>query len=198
MSDSTGTNTSDKLYGPVLPPGFKAQLQLKPTAQSVGFTVTKSALPCNVDNIEHSNEKNVCGPALPSGFNRNVHATEEDQVPEVIGPSVPTNTKKQILEVEPSGAVMSSQQPESTSNNVYGPQLPKTKDTENQDTYGPTIPLQLSNLVSNVVDEDSEEELVGPVPLTGHEATVSTLAEEFEARAKKMKDKLTGKVTIHM
>ncbi|XP_014677504.1 PREDICTED: GPALPP motifs-containing protein 1-like isoform X5 [Priapulus caudatus] len=86
---------------------------------------------------------------------------------------------------------------ESSGSGLYGPALPPrppANESELKD-IGPKLPPYLANSSGDIADTDSdsdEEFMIGPIPVSGDASRNTSAAEEFEARAKKMKDKLTG------
>jgi len=116
-----------------------------------------------------------------------------------IGPQLPAHLQKQ------------KEGESSSDDESYGPRLPSTacrgpppppaqrdqesnSDTDDSDDYGPSLPPGLKNAKSSGESESDDEDMVGPsiAEKTGVRSS-HEIAEEFEARSKRMKDKLEGK-----
>ncbi|XP_068176991.1 GPALPP motifs-containing protein 1 [Antennarius striatus] len=183
--------SSDKPIGPALPPMFRRK----------------------GSHEDFDNEKDVSGPALPPGYKRGdpssssdeseqevevkraktrhtdadisaEKAVEQDKDLGFFGPALPPGFKKQQSSPERAP--------------VLGPALPPgfrraayddndVEDTE--DFPGPALPPGYCAESSSSEDED----VIGPMPSTG--PIQDSVALDFERRARKMKEKLTGNDT---
>ncbi|XP_051558924.1 GPALPP motifs-containing protein 1-like isoform X2 [Myxocyprinus asiaticus] len=165
--DTKQTVKDDKddggFFGPALPPGYQKQ--------------------------DRSPERPlVLGPALPPGFRRQDEDEDEggakDNTRGFLGPALPPGYQKQ------------KGSPERLS--VVGSALPlgfKRQDDdeegENDDArgvLGPALPPGYKPELSSSEEED--DNVIGPMPAIG--AAQDSVALDFERRAQKMKDKLTG------
>ena len=130
---------------------------------------------------ERARDKPAIGPVLPAHLqNKHKHQAESedsdsDSDQETAGPALPPHLKHKSESL-----TSSRSHKKSKSRKVYGPVIPGHDDV-NDDSSG---------------SDDNDIGLVGPsvsMQATGQEG--STL-EDFESRAKKMRDRLTGKVSV--
>ena len=112
------------------------------------------------------------GPALPPGLSKppSIKSNTDTAEKSKIGPQLPPHLLNQLSQQD------SDQENEDDSSN--GP-------THSPSCVGPTLPNDLSNK-----NDDSEEEIIGPC-LPSANTHINSAAENFDRRAKAMKDKLT-------
>ena len=131
---------------------------------------------------ERATDKPAIGPVLPAHLqNKHKHQAESedsdsDSDQETAGPALPPHLKH-ISESQTSSR---SHKEKSKSKKVYGPVIPGHEDV-NDDSSG---------------SDDNDIGLVGPsVSMQARGQEGSTL-EDFKSRAQKMRDRLTGKVSV--
>lgn len=176
---------SDDLYGPPLPPGFKNKTNESSNADigpSLPNPDTASIGPCLPTD---SAESESYGPQISASKN-NSKTTEIS-----IGPALPPhlqNKTETVTEFE-------------NENDSYGPCLPpglKNRDEEKGQNIGPQLPTGFAQSKQqgseSPTDSDSDDDAIGPLPYMAAKPGDFSAAEEFEQRAKHMKDKLTGKL----
>ncbi|XP_038124006.1 GPALPP motifs-containing protein 1 [Cyprinodon tularosa] len=178
--------SSDKIIGPALPPMFNKE-----------------------DSESDEEENDFAGPALPPGYKRSEpSSSSEESEPEVapkrartagaaegskdddddgfFGPALPPGFKKQQS---------SPERPP-----VLGPALPpgfhraaydSDGGEDGEGLPGPALPPGYQAECSSSEEED--EDVIGPMPAKG--PVQNSVALEFEQRAQRMKEKLTGQET---
>ncbi|XP_051560373.1 GPALPP motifs-containing protein 1-like isoform X1 [Myxocyprinus asiaticus] len=153
----------DGFFGPALPPGYQKQ-DISPERPL------------------------VLGPALPPGFRRKDESEDEngakDNTRGFLGPALPSGYQKQ------------KGSPERLP--VVGPALPPGYKKQDEDEEGekddatgfsgPALPPGYEPELSSSEEED--DNVIGPLPAIG--IAQDSVALDFERRAQKMKDKLTG------
>lgn len=188
-----GRKGSGCSVGPTLPPHFKLTQSSKLTSlgsddEDAGGT--GPTIPC-MDrgrlllnpNTNCNNEGLDIGPSLPPYLRKS-------QSPE--GPSLPSKSTHKDTDSDDGDA-------EAT----YGPSLPPSYTKQSQ-ILGPSLPPGFRRPCEGEVDKESDEEfeddssgeeVIGPMPASEHECRQwRSAAEELEARAAAMKNKLTKKV----
>ncbi|XP_033127066.1 GPALPP motifs-containing protein 1-like isoform X2 [Anneissia japonica] len=170
--------------GPILPPSFS-----RPSTYSDGST---------------SDTEATIGPALPPNFRSNKAKNTS-----YIGPVLPQSTSNVtqnrndlgVSVVDPINEISSS----CTTNRTLSPgsSCAKTEpcsfvsSSQGDMCYGPALPpgFKQSVEVGEPIeeDDDTDDDMIGPMPATGNEVSSSSVASEFEARAEAMKNRLTGK-----
>ncbi|XP_077153474.1 GPALPP motifs-containing protein 1 [Ranitomeya variabilis] len=164
-----GGNDEDddgEVAGPVLPPGYK-RIQGSDSSEDSDQETSHSHW--------HRKERNVASqrkletPQDDDG--------DDDDDDEFFGPALPPGFKRP------------SDSPERP---VIGPALPPGFKRQNSDSDDGSDSKGSSDKykASDDDDDDEEEEIIGPVPAKG--PTQSSVAEDFERRAWKMKQKLTS------
>lgn len=153
-----------------------------------------------------SDSDDAYGPPLPPGFSgQNVETSSED---ESYGPALPGNganktdnkavSQPTIGPVLPPHLVKTDTRTDSEESDQedrsIGPALPphlssgrNSEQTKSSRVYGPVMPRQQDD------DDDDEEGMVGPSISMQTSGQSSSALEDFESRAQKMRDKLTGK-----
>uniref|UniRef100_A0A8C5Q6W9 GPALPP motifs-containing protein 1 n=1 Tax=Leptobrachium leishanense TaxID=445787 RepID=A0A8C5Q6W9_9ANUR len=180
---------SRNVIGPALPPGFS-----------------------NPEEQESPEESEIAGPVLPPGYTRTRSSDSSDSEHE--GKPNPWHDKRGSEERETNSR--NQPQPsvadeENDDDGFFGPALPpgfkKAADSPERPVIGPALPPGFkkdlddgnspdhgasSNPSAIMEQEESSEDeaIVGPVPAEG--PVTSSVAEEFERRALKMKQKLTA------
>lgn len=159
--------------GPALPPGYKRGEASDSSDDSEQEVVAKRAKTRHTA-AERSAEKVVntgqgkeddgfFGPALPPGFRKQQSSPER---PPVLGPALPPGFRRAAYENDD-----------------------EDNDGEDgEDFPGPALPPGYQAESSSSNEED--EEVIGPMPSKG--PVEDSVALDFERRARKMKDKLTG------
>lgn len=109
------------------------------------------------------------------------HSPSSGDKSEVLGPPLPPGFKQSKESDDEEG--------------TYGPSLPpgfkKPEDSEEEDCFGPPLP---PGHIREEVSSEEEGEIIGPLPPSSSDMkNVKTVAEQFEERATKMKDRLQGK-----
>lgn len=164
------------------------------------------SLPPHLQEKKESEERNI-GPALPPWLQnrsqgedscKHENLTSDDS----IGPTLPPILKN-YEDVEKDGGDVDVVA-------AAGPALPpwmrKGKISEanddNEDSFGPSLPPgyrkpilgpQLPGNIASNEDSDDDEPVIGPLPPSANDDHVLSVAEQFEQRSKKMKDKLEGR-----
>ncbi|XP_039251523.2 GPALPP motifs-containing protein 1-like isoform X1 [Styela clava] len=182
--------------GPTLPPHLQQKRESKES---------------NTEERDKSSFHNI-GPALPPWLQKNtgtqrppIHSKEEKETV-AVGPALPPWLKNKNSD-EPEKK--SNDGKEDTVSNI-GPALPpwmedrQTPEVRNDDenSFGPPLPpgFQQSNLEpqqstypNNADYLGDADSIIGPLPPSGNEDSLLSVAEQFEKRSKKMKDKLEGR-----
>ena len=177
----------DEHYGPALPPHMMKNKE-------------KSKFENDFSSSEEEiGEDDFC-PALPphllKKFKHEGNCSSKEQPNNKISLSAKRNSDDLLCKID---------------ENEYGAALPphllKKKDNETKRVIGPALPANFCSLTSEPVDvpsdsesDESEEDddglLIGPVPSNKRFDEKQYKIEQFEQRARKMKDKLTKKVRI--
>lgn len=172
--------SSDKLIGPALPPTFRAE-----------------------GSESDESENDFAGPALPPGYKRGEPSSSSDESePEVTFKRARTGGASEATKDDDDG--------------FFGPALPpgfkrQQSSPERPPVLGPALPPGFHRAASDSDDGEDEEGLPGPALPPGYQAERSSsededvigpmpakgpvqdsVAAEFERRARRMKEKLTG------
>ncbi|XP_044143267.1 GPALPP motifs-containing protein 1 [Bufo gargarizans] len=172
---------SRDLIGPALPPGFRGG-----------------------DHEDEEEEEEVAGPVLPPGYRRHQSSdSSEDSDQETphghCHPKERNEPPQRILET-----------PQDDDDEFFGPALPpgftRPSDSPERLVIGPALPPGFKRQSSDSEDgsdykgssdkyktaaDDDDDDVIGPLPAKGH--VQSSVAEDIERRALKMKQKLTSK-----
>ncbi|XP_056127810.1 GPALPP motifs-containing protein 1 isoform X2 [Rhinichthys klamathensis goyatoka] len=143
------------------------------------------ALPPGYQKREKSPEEPpLLGPALPPGFKKQDEDGAKDDTRGLSGPALPSECRKQDKSPERPPAV--------------GPALPPGFKRQDEDEkgekedasgfLGPALPPGYTPELSS--SEEDDDYVIGPMPSKG--PSQDSVALDFERRAQKMKDKLTG------
>lgn len=175
--------SSDKLIGPALPPTFRAE-----------------------GSESDESENDFAGPALPPGYKRGEPSSSSDE-------SEPEVTFKRA---RTGGASEATKDDDDDDDGFFGPALPpgfkrQQSSPERPPVLGPALPPGFHRAASDSDDGEDEEGLPGPALPPGYQAERSSsededvigpmpakgpvqdsVAAEFERRAQRMKEKLTG------
>ncbi|XP_040895534.1 GPALPP motifs-containing protein 1 [Toxotes jaculatrix] len=188
---------SDKLIGPALPPMFRK------------------------DSDEDSdNEKGFAGPALPPGYKRGEPSSSSDESEQEVSFK---RAKTRHTDGDRPAEVEKTKIQEDDDDGFFGPALPpgfkKQSSPERPPVLGPALPPGFRRAAyDNDDDNDGEdgegfpgpalppgyqaepsssegedEDVIGPMPAKG--PIKYSVAEDFERRAQRMKEKLTGEDT---
>jgi len=153
---------------------------------------------------------NNIGPRLPPHLQRELddHSSddgdEDKELGRSIGPALPAHLcknneteKKRIAgpQLPPHLLPSNDDQDQECSSSNYGPSLPPGYKAQNEiKTIGPTLPSHLKASSTEDDEEDDDDELVGPMlPPDMKRDCANDVTADFEARAKAMKNKLTGR-----
>ncbi|XP_053333222.1 GPALPP motifs-containing protein 1 [Clarias gariepinus] len=183
--------SSDDLIGPALPPGLRAS---RSDESDEDDTIVGPALPPLYKRTESSSsssdqEQVVFKRAKYSGSGDRLphkNRADDDDDDDFFGPALPPGYQKQDS---------SPERPP-----VLGPALPpgfkkQQHDDEDEDesigVLGPALPPGYKAESSSSGGEDEDEDVFGPLPSKGE--AQSSIALDFERRAKRMKDKLLGR-----
>ncbi|XP_075708384.1 GPALPP motifs-containing protein 1 [Rhinoderma darwinii] len=172
---------SRDLIGPALPPGF-----------------------CGGNDEEEEGE--VAGPVLPPGYKRNKSSGSSEDSDQENSHS-PWHCKERIESTQ--RKLETPQDDDNDEDEFFGPALPpgfkRPSDSPERPVIGPALPPGFTRQISDSEDDsdskgspdkaeddggDDEEDIVGPLPAKG--PVQSSVAEDFERRALKMKQKLTS------
>ncbi|CAM4486380.1 unnamed protein product [Leuciscus chuanchicus] len=184
----------------------------RPSLNNRGILKAEMDIKQTEEEEEEEEEDGFFGPALPPGYQKRDKSPEE---PPLLGPALPPGFKKQDEDEDGakddtrgfSGPALPSEyrkQDKSPERRppVVGPALPpgfKRQDEDekggNEDSsgyLGPALPPGYTPELSSSEEEEEEEEdyVIGPMPSKG--PSQDSVALDFERRAQKMKDKLTG------
>ncbi|XP_070686316.1 GPALPP motifs-containing protein 1 [Pempheris klunzingeri] len=159
--------------GPALPPGYKRGEPSSSSDESEEEVAAKRAKTRHKEAEKAENTKNQVeeddgffGPALPPGFKKQQMSPER---PPVLGPALPPGFRRAAYEKDD----------DDDDNN----------DGEDEEGFpGPALPPGYRAEPSSSEGED--EDVIGPVPFKG--PVQDSVALDFERRAKRMKEKLTG------
>ncbi|KAG7481752.1 hypothetical protein JOB18_003990 [Solea senegalensis] len=153
--------------GPALPPGYKrgeASSSSDESEQEVSVKRAKTSHNKEEEKskISDDDDDGFFGPALPPGFKKQQSSPER---PPVLGPALPPGFRR------------ASHDDDDNSDGKDGESFP-----------GPALPPGYQAQPSS--SEGEEEDVFGPMPAKG--PIIHSVAQDFERRAKRMKDKLTG------
>lgn len=158
---------SSNSIGPRLPPHLQRELENSSSDDDDKTTESRKSI----------------GPTLPAHLCK----TDETEKKRVAGPQLPPH-------LLPSSD--RSDEEEKCSSSSYGPSLPPgyTNQNEESRSIGPTLPSHLKVHTDGNEEDDSDDEFVGPMlPSDMKHDSSNDVTADFEARAKAMKNKLTGK-----
>lgn len=160
--------------GPALPPGYKRGEPSSSSDQSDQEVAVKRAKTRHTDVVrstdkvesakeeEEEEDDGFFGPALPPGFKKQQTSPER---PPVLGPALPPGFRRAAHENDDDH-----------------------DDEEGEDIPGPALPPGYQAEPSSSEGED--EDMIGPMPTKG--PVQDSVALDFERRARRMKEKLTG------
>ncbi|KAM8976645.1 GPALPP motifs-containing protein 1 [Pelodytes ibericus] len=168
------------------------------------------ALPPGFENREEEEESDkVAGPVLPPGYTRNHSSNSSDDSDHDNGPN-PWHHRRESSTREASNDKRKLSQSEEDDSGFFGPALPpgfkKTSDSPERPVLGPALPPGFSRHLDSedspddtdpsspcgfkeTAESSEDEGIIGPLPAEG--PVVSSVAEDIERRAMKMKQKLT-------
>ncbi|XP_053563968.1 GPALPP motifs-containing protein 1 isoform X1 [Bombina bombina] len=162
----------EEVAGPVLPPGYKCDQNSDSSDDS---DQDKKSRLWDHRRRSHTSEENESKPR--NEVVSSAPAEDEDDDDDgFFGPALPPGFKKQ---------------PDSPERPVIGPALPpdfRKIESEDEDYIGLQKPPGFEEKAS---ESSEDEDIIGPLPADG--PVKSSVAEDFERRALKMKEKLTGK-----
>ncbi|XP_033637401.1 GPALPP motifs-containing protein 1-like [Asterias rubens] len=192
---------SDSWIGPMLPPSIardRRGIGGESPQGNIGPTLPPHFKSSSEQNLLGSGEfiERGIGPMPPGNSNSNLN--NED-----IGPSLPPNLRRGQAQEGPSLPPRSLQrdsESDSGTEETYGPSLPPAYSKPDH-ILGPTLPPGFRRPWEDAPESDedseedsSEEEVIGPMPASEYDYRQGkSAAEELEARAAAMKDKLTQK-----
>ncbi|CAH2224033.1 Hypothetical predicted protein [Pelobates cultripes] len=176
---------SREVIGPALPPGFQ-------------------------NREEQEKPEEVAGPILPPGYTKTSSSDSSDDSEQDTGPNPWHHKRDQSTHVGKEDRKQTQSSAEEEDDGFFGPALPpgfkKTSDSPERPIIGPALPPGFSRNLDDDSTDDSgssnhssceeqvessgDEHVIGPVPTGG--PVTSSVAEDFERRAWKMKQKLTG------
>lgn len=160
---------SDDAYGPPLPPGLTGPKTETSSDEEESYGPALPAIKADRATTHKNNSQPTIGPVLPPHLVktdiRTADSDELDHEDRSIGPALPPHLAK---------------------NNSVTSERDSAGQTKSR-VYGPVMPgLQYD-------DSDDDEAMVGPsISMQTSEQDTSAL-EDFESRAQKMRDRLTGK-----
>lgn len=166
-----GDEESENVSGPALPPGYNRGRPSSSSEESEPELVVKRprrcrrAVPGKVQRTK-AEEDGFFGPALPPGFKKQQSSPE--RLP-VLGPALPPGFRRAAHEDEDGGGGGGDGDGED-GEGFPGPALPPGYRAESSSS--------------------EEEDVIGPMPPKG--PVEGSVAQDFERRAQKMKEKLTG------
>ncbi|XP_068430698.1 GPALPP motifs-containing protein 1 [Clinocottus analis] len=164
----------DEFSGPALPPGYKrgepsssSSDDSEPEVSTKRAKTQHTAAERHAEKVENTKvqqtDDGFFGPALPPGFKKQQSSPER---PPVLGPALPPGFRRAAYEDDDD----------------------ENDGKDGEDFPGPALPpgYQAESSSSEAEDED----VIGPMPPT--EPIEHSVALDFERRARRMKDKLTG------
>ena len=176
----------DDSYGPQMPPSV---LKSSSSSRDDEGDSYGPRLPAGVAGY---------GPKLPSSF-----ADRDDDDDDSYGPKLPQSLSSAKSDNDTfgprlPGASSTSKQQDSSDDDCYGPTLPPPPSSSRPSSSsvpvkGPSLPPSGQSSYP-VVEDEEEDDVIGPMPSRSGDFGGKSAAEEFEARALAMKNKLTGKV----
>ncbi|XP_018412107.1 PREDICTED: GPALPP motifs-containing protein 1 [Nanorana parkeri] len=160
----------EEVAGPVLPPGYK--YSHSSDSSEDGEKETSSS--------HRHNKRQSTGKDRNDSKNRKIGKTSEEDEDDFFGPALPPGYKKQS---------------DSPDRPVIGPALPPgfkkpDSDTEDDSHSNGSADTKYKSEDSEEEEDDDDEEIVGPLPAKG--PIQSTVAQDIEHRAWKMKQKLAA------
>ncbi|KAF7667919.1 hypothetical protein LDENG_00041460 [Lucifuga dentata] len=166
------SDQDDGFAGPALPPGYKRSERSSSSDESEQETVVKRAKIRHIagdgsaKEVEKTKEPDdddgFFGPTLPPGFKKQQSSRER---PPMLGPALPPGFRKAV------------DNNDDDSDGEAGEAFP-----------GPALPPDYQAEPSSSDEED--EDVIGPMPAKG--PIQDSVALDFERRAQRMKEKLTG------
>uniref|UniRef100_UPI0037E91D66 GPALPP motifs-containing protein 1 n=1 Tax=Semicossyphus pulcher TaxID=241346 RepID=UPI0037E91D66 len=165
-SDEDSDNESG-FSGPALPPGYKrggpsSSSDESEQEVSVKRPKTRHTPAEEVEKSQKDDDDGFFGPALPPGFKKQKSSPER---PPVLGPALPPGFRRAAYENDDDN-----------------------DGEDGEDFPGPALPPGYRAESSSSEGED--EDVIGPMPSKG--PIQDSVALDFERRAKRMKEKLTG------
>ncbi|XP_070763207.1 GPALPP motifs-containing protein 1 [Enoplosus armatus] len=168
--ESDEDSDSEKGFsGPALPPGYKrgeASSSSEESEQEVAVKRVKirhtSAEKVEKTKVQEKDDDGFFGPALPPGFKKQQGSPER---PPVLGPALPPGFRRAAYENDDDN-----------------------DDEDSEGFPGPALPPGYQAEPSSSEGED--DDVIGPMPSKG--PIQDSVALDFERRARKMKEKLTG------
>ncbi|NP_001089474.1 uncharacterized protein LOC734525 [Xenopus laevis] len=174
---------SRELIGPALPPGFRVSDQeeeleevagpVLPPGYKCDSSSSDSSDDSDQESISYKRSSNTSKNKRPKSSKQSLPVVNAEPDDDFFGPALPPGFKKQ------------SDSPERP---VIGPALPPGFRRDSQDEEGSDC-ISPSHERSGESSED--EDIIGPCPASG--PVESNVAEEFDRRAWRMKQKLTSK-----
>ncbi|XP_074470688.1 GPALPP motifs-containing protein 1 [Sebastes fasciatus] len=172
QEESDEDSDSDEGFsGPALPPGYKRGGPSSSSEDSEQEVMVKRAKTADtaaekVENtkVQEKDDDGFFGPALPPGFKKQQSSPER---PPVLGPALPPGFRRAAYENDDDD---------------------DNDGEDGEDFPGPALPPGYQAESSSSEGED--EDVIGPMPTT--EPVENPVALDFERRARKMKEKLTG------
>ncbi|XP_037614652.1 GPALPP motifs-containing protein 1 [Sebastes umbrosus] len=170
QEESDEDSDSDEGFsGPALPPGYKRGGPSSSSEDSEQEVMVKRAKTAaeKVENtkVQEKDDDGFFGPALPPGFKKQQSSPER---PPVLGPALPPGFRRAAYENDDDDDDDDGEDGE----DFPGPALPPGYQAESSSSEG------------------EDEDVIGPMPTT--EPIENPVARDFERRARKMKEKLTG------
>lgn len=123
------------------------------------------------------------GPSLPPGIKIRRHSSSSD-----------SETDDSVYR-QRHGCEEKRQGTESDSSRAHRDRSGTCARHGNSGFIGPVVPLELRSQYEDK-EEEEEDDIIGPLPVASGGPNTGGVAHEFEQRARKMKDKLDGKVRI--
>nr|XP_020493609.1 GPALPP motifs-containing protein 1 [Labrus bergylta] len=171
------SDSEDGFSGPALPPGYKRggpSSSSDDSEQEVSFKRAKTKHTAaeevektnSQEDDEDGDDDGFFGPALPPGFKKQQSSPER---PPVLGPALPPGFRRAAYEDDDDD---------------------DDDDDNNSEGGGPALPPGYRAESSS---SEGEDDVIGPMPSKGD--IQDSVALDFERRAKRMKDKLTGEET---
>uniref|UniRef100_A0A9J8B1D9 GPALPP motifs-containing protein 1 n=2 Tax=Cyprinus carpio TaxID=7962 RepID=A0A9J8B1D9_CYPCA len=156
---------------------YSSSSRNRPSSNSRGSVKDEMDIKQVDDDEEEEEEDDFFGPALPPGYQKGDKSPEG---PPLLGPALPPGFKSQDLDEEE----------KDDTRGFLGPALPPgyRKQEVKEDargSLGPALPPAVSS-----GEEEEEDYVIGPMPSKG--PSQDSVALDFERRAQRMKDKLTG------
>ncbi|XP_050976644.1 GPALPP motifs-containing protein 1 isoform X3 [Labeo rohita] len=166
--DKDEEDEDEGFFGPALPPGYQKQEKSPEGPPLLGPALPPGFKKQDEDDDDEDAKDDTggfSGPALPPGYRKQDRSTER---PPVIGPALPPGFKKHDTDEDED-----EEEGKGDARGFLGPALPP----------GYT-PAESSG------EEEEDDYVIGPMPSKG--PSQDSVALDFERRAQRMKDKLTG------